>query len=197
MSYVLSLIFHLKTPSAGQKTPHPNSSASGRKVRVIINYKTLDRIPSFGQIFVSWMRSMSEIIKISGHLMIPLTELQFKFSRSGGKGGQNVNKVETRVELLFDLKRSQTLTGSQRDLIMNALGRRIDTDGVLHIVVQESRSQWRNREIAVNRFAELLDRALRRKKKRIATRHTAGSREKRLTAKKHRGTLKQSRKLLE
>ena len=140
---------------------------------------------------------MIATIKISDHLSIPETEISFNFSRSGGKGGQNVNKVETKVELLFDVKKSPTLSGSQRESIIAALGRRIDSLGVLRIVAQDSRSQWKNREIAVKRFAEWLERALRPKKKRIATRKTAGSRERRLTSKKHRSTLKQSRKLLE
>ena len=140
---------------------------------------------------------MSDGLNITERLIIPLGELQFKFSRSGGKGGQNVNKVETKVELLFDVRRSPTLNGNQRELIMTALGRRIDSLGVLRIVAQDSRSQWKNREIAVKRFVELLRRALRPRKKRIATRHSAGSREKRLTAKKHRGSLKRSRKMLE
>ena len=110
---------------------------------------------------------MSEKIQINPNLDIPLGELWFKFARSGGKGGQNVNKVETKVELLFDVGNSTSLSNHQRDIILRNLKSQIDSNGLLHIVSQQSRSQWKNREDAVRKFIELLQKALKQKKKRI------------------------------
>jgi len=136
-----------------------------------------------------------ETIHINQKLTISLRELRFRFSRSGGKGGQNVNKVETKVELLFDVVNSPSLSDHQRDLIQKDMKSQIDADGVIHIVSQESRSQWKNREDTIRKFIELLQYALKAKKKRIATTVSRSGKEKRLQQKKHRSEIKRMRKL--
>jgi ribosome-associated protein len=136
---------------------------------------------------------MSSFLDITPTLRIPLRELKFLFSRSGGPGGQNVNKVATRVELLFDVNASTALDEGQKHMLRSALRSRIDHEGILRIPVQESRSQWQNRQMAQQRFAELLRRALRPARKRVASRPTAGSREARFRAKKKKGAIKRFR----
>ncbi len=128
---------------------------------------------------------------------IPRTELRFKFARSGGHGGQNVNKVETRVELLFDVQGSTGITAEQRKAILRHLGSRIDARGILHVTAQESRSQWRNREDAVDRFVELIRNALRPRRKRIPTVISTSGRERRLDSKRRRSATKKLRRYRE
>jgi len=124
-------------------------------------------------------------IEITPTLSIPLDELKFRFSRAGGPGGQHVNKSETRVELSFDVANSPSLTEWQRQRILEKLAGQIDSAGVLHLVASSERSQLRNREEVIERFRRLLAAALRPRARRIPTRPTAASRERRL-AKKHR-----------
>lgn len=130
---------------------------------------------------------------ISNNLIIPSAELRFRSSRSGGPGGQNVNKLETRIELLFDVARSPSLTADQREFILKHLYSKIDTDGVLRIVSQESRSQWKNKQDAIDKFVLLLRGALKPRKKRIATKPSKTSKAKRIEGKKMRGEKKRSR----
>jgi ribosome-associated protein len=137
---------------------------------------------------------MSEtIIFINERLSISLTELRFRFARSGGPGGQNVNRVSTQVELLFDVKGSPSLDESQRQRLLSQLKNRIDQRGVLHIVAQSSRSQLKNRAEAIERFRELLRRALYLPQPRKPTRPRRASREKRLQEKRQRGQIKKQR----
>jgi ribosome-associated protein len=138
---------------------------------------------------------MASTIRINHRTEIPLHELRFRFSRSGGKGGQNVNKVETKVELLFDVVNSPSLSDHQRDIICRNLKSQIDAEGVIRIVSQESRSQWKNREDAVGKFIELLQNALKVKKKRIATKISVAGKERRLERKKRRGEKKKLRRV--
>jgi len=139
---------------------------------------------------------MNDFIDIKRDLQIPTSELQFKFSRSGGKGGQHVNKVETKVELLFDVRSSPTLSEDQRYSIIKNLENQIDSKGILHVVSQSSRSQWKNREAAIKKFIELLQKALQQKKKRKKTKLPILAKTKRLEAKKHRGEIKKMRRFI-
>jgi ribosome-associated protein len=132
-------------------------------------------------------------LEVRAGVVIPGREIRFRFARSGGPGGQNVNKVESRVELLFDVATSVAFSDAQRHRIRSALANRLDADGVLQIAVQESRSQWQNREIALQRLAEMLSTALTPRKKRVATKPSRGSKEERFRAKKKRGEIKRNR----
>jgi ribosome-associated protein len=121
-------------------------------------------------------------------------ELQFRTSRSGGKGGQNVNKVETRVELLFEPDRSTLLTDEQKELIRHKLSNRISADGILNISSEKARSQLQNKEIAIRKFYDLLEFALKVPRKRKKTRPHKGAVEKRLQSKKRHAEKKSMRK---
>ena len=133
-------------------------------------------------------------LHIHKDLAIPLSELHFQFSRSSGPGGQHVNRSATRVELLFDLVHSPSLNPVQRTHISNALKSYIDSEGILHLVSQQTRSQWRNREDVIARFQELLRRALLPRKKRKPTRPTRASRERALAEKRRRSEAKRKRR---
>lgn len=121
-------------------------------------------------------------------------ELSFRASRSGGAGGQHVNKVSTRVEAMFDVQASAILSENQKERIFEKLGNRINKEGVLSISVDDERSQKRNKDIAITRLHELIEEALRVPKKRKPTKATRASRERRLKAKKNRSDLKSSRR---
>ncbi|MDQ0638090.1 ribosome-associated protein [Pedobacter sp. W3I1] len=98
-----------------------------------------------------------------------LRSVSFKTSRSGGKGGQNVNKVSSKVELIFDLETAFYLDEDEKILLRSRLENRLDTEGLLHIVSQEDRSQLLNKEKTVAKLIELLKRSLQVQKKRKAT----------------------------
>ena len=136
---------------------------------------------------------MANIIVINSYTAIPSSELTFRFSRSGGPGGQNVNKLETKVELLFDVAHSAGLTDEQKQRILLREKNRIDADGMLRVTAQESRSQFENREVAVEKLVSILAGALAKRKKRVKTRVPKASREKRIEGKKLRGKKKQMR----
>lgn len=134
---------------------------------------------------------------VSENLTIPRSELSFRTTRSGGPGGQNVNKLETRVELEFNVHRSAVLSEDQRNAILENLKSRIDARGVLRIVSQQSRSQWTNRKLALEKLAWLLRQALKPKKNRKATTPPSHAHEKRLRLKKQRGEKKSLRRIRE
>ena len=123
-------------------------------------------------------------IHIDASTRIPMSEIEFRFSRSTGPGGQNVNKVSTRVEILFDLYGSASLSDAKKRKIAEGMKSRIDGEGIIHVTAQESRSQWRNREDALQKLADLLRAALVRHRARISTRPTLGSRKRKATDKR-------------
>jgi len=133
------------------------------------------------------------MIAIMTGVEIPEAELEFIASRSGGPGGQNVNKVSSRITLRFDLDRTTALTAEQRERVRKKLSSRISKEGVLQISSQRTRSQDFNREDAVARFVELVRAALREEKARVKTRASRSSREERLKKKRIRTTVKQAR----
>ena len=126
-----------------------------------------------------------------------LSEITFQTSRSSGPGGQNVNKVESRVELRWHLQDSQVLTDAQKALILEKVANQLTADGLLLITAQDDRSQYRNKEIVLARFHELLLRSLRRPKPRKATKPSKGAVRKRLEGKKIQGEKKANRRKLE
>jgi ribosome-associated protein len=133
------------------------------------------------------------VIHIKDSLRIPENELSFTASRSGGPGGQNVNKVSSRVTLSFDVAGSTVLSDDQKRRVMHKLATRISKDGVLRVVSQRTRSQDMNRTDAIDRFSELLRTALTPKPARVKTRIPAGANEHRLERKKKRTLTKQAR----
>jgi ribosome-associated protein len=133
-------------------------------------------------------------VRITDTVSIPMSELHFRFARSSGPGGQHVNRSATQVELLFDVANSPSLNETQRRRVLSRLRSRIDKEGVLHLVSQETRSQLRNREEVVERFQVLMREALRVPKRRLPTRPTRASREQRLREKRRRSEAKRDRR---
>lgn len=124
---------------------------------------------------------------------IPSSELIFSTSRSSGPGGQNVNKVNTRVELRFNVKGSRFLSESEKSKITDRLRNRVNLEGELIIASQSERTQLMNKKKAEERFFKLLAAALSEKRKRKATKPTLASREERIESKKKRGKIKKLR----
>lgn len=133
-------------------------------------------------------------IQINERVAIPLEELTFRASRSGGPGGQHVNTSSTRIELWWDLGASPSLDEAARARARHRLATRLGTDGRLRLVSSGSRSQTQNRREVVERFRLLLAEALRVPKKRKATKPTRASRERRLGEKRKQSEAKQRRR---
>ena len=122
-------------------------------------------------------------------------EFRFSTSRSGGPGGQNVNKVETRIELRFNIPGSSSLTGSEKELVLKILKNRINSDGDLLITSQSERTQLQNKKKSEEIFFRLLAKALTIRPPRKPTGPTKASKAKRLDEKKKRGNIKTLRKV--
>lgn len=130
------------------------------------------------------------MLRITDTIALADWELTESFSRSSGPGGQNVNKVETAVELRFEAERSPNLSPAVKARLKRLAGRRWTTEGAIVIRAEETRSQIRNRALAEERLVELIRQALIAPKRRIATKPTLGSQRRRLAAKTARGEVK-------
>ncbi|MFL5946141.1 MAG: alternative ribosome rescue aminoacyl-tRNA hydrolase ArfB [Gaiellaceae bacterium] len=129
-----------------------------------------------------------ESIRVTRSVVLPLAEVTFRTSRSSGPGGQHAQKSETRVEAIFDVETSQALTETQKRRVRSRAG------SVLRAIAQDERSQVRNRELALERLVEQLRRALHVERRRVGTKPTAASRERRLEGKRRRGATKRLRR---
>jgi ribosome-associated protein len=129
-----------------------------------------------------------ESIRVTRSVSLPRSEIELRFSRSSGPGGQHAQKSESRVEALFDVEASEALTERQKKRVVAAAG------PVLRSVAQDERSQWRNRELATERLVEHLREALRVPRRRRPTKPTAAAKERRLQEKRRRSEIKRLRR---
>jgi ribosome-associated protein len=129
-----------------------------------------------------------ESIRVTRSVVLPLGEIELRFSRSSGPGGQHANTAETRVEAVLDVEASSALSEAQKRRVTAKAG------PILRAIAQDERSQWRNRELAVERLVEQLRAALKVERRRVATRPSAASRERRLESKKRRSQTKKLRR---
>jgi ribosome-associated protein len=127
-------------------------------------------------------------MRVTRSVALPLAEVELRFSRSSGPGGQHANTAETRVEAVFDVEASAALTAAQKRRVVAKAG------PVLRAVAQDERSQWRNRELALERLVEQLRAALRVERRRVPTKPTQASRERRRESKQRRSETKKLRR---
>ncbi len=135
-------------------------------------------------------------LSVNAHIAIPRTELLVRATRAGGPGGQHVNTSSTRIELTWNVATTQALDEEQRTRVRAALLSRLDADGTLRVVASDTRSQRQNRELAEERLAALVRRALIVPRTRRKTKPTRASVERRLTTKKRAGAKKRDRRSL-
>lgn len=133
-------------------------------------------------------------IVVTERLVLPASELRYVAVRASGPGGQNVNKVASKIELLFNARGSRVLDAGTRARLLALAGKRVDNDGWLHLVSQESRDQPKNLEAARAKLAELVRAALVPPKPRRPTKPSRGSKERRLAAKRQTSERKASRR---
>lgn len=133
-------------------------------------------------------------LDITPDLLLPLSELDYRATRSGGPGGQHVNTSSTRIEVWWDVGASPTVTPEQRARLLGRLATRLDGEGRLRIVASESRSQLRNREAATERLREVVAGALAVPKPRKRTKPSRAAKAARLEAKRRRSTIKRERR---
>jgi len=133
------------------------------------------------------------MIEITDEIFISEDELVFKVSRSGGPGGQNVNKVNTRVTLLFDVRHCISFNDEQKQQILERLATRADKAGTLRVVSQKYRTQGANRKAAIERLRQLLLEGLKKSPVRRKTKMPLAAKQKRLENKRHQSLLKQRR----
>src|SRR6059058_6382282 len=129
-----------------------------------------------------------ESIYVTRSVSLPVDEIELRFSRSSGPGGQHAQRTESRVEAVLDVAASSALTDAQKRRVIGKAG------AVLRAVAQDERSQWRNRELAVERLVEALREALRVERRRVPTKPSAGARERRLDEKRRRAQAKRLRR---
>lgn len=134
------------------------------------------------------------LLVVNESLSIPRSELDVRVSRSSGAGGQHVNKTSSRVEIFWNVSASRALDEKQRTRLSEKLGSRMTSDGSIRVVASDMRSQTRNRELAEERLADLVRRALIVPKKRRATKPTRASKEARLESKRRHSTKKSERR---
>jgi len=125
---------------------------------------------------------------INQHLQIDTDELSWRFSTSGGPGGQHANKTSTKVELIFDISNSNSLSAQQRRILESKFGKQVS------VICSDTKSQFRNKEIATEKLAEKLRDSFKIKKKRRPTRPTRGSKERRLKSKRKQSEKKSNRR---
>ena len=130
----------------------------------------------------------ADFIRVTRSVALPPDEIELRFSRSSGPGGQHANTSETRVEALFDVEGSTALTDNQKRRVVAKAG------PTLRAVAQDERSQWRNRELAVERLVEQLRRALHVERKRVPTKPSKAAKERRLEEKRRRSDVKRLRR---
>jgi ribosome-associated protein len=133
------------------------------------------------------------MVTVNDELEIPDRELTFRYARSSGPGGQNVNKVATKVTLLYSVRTAASLTDEQRALIEERLSKRISKDGVLHVTSDRHRTRGANQRAVVERFADLLDDALRERAQRRRTRVPPSEKLRRKEHKRRRSRIKAMR----